>query len=211
MHQESCWGPIQTPAPRPTGLAQTSWRCSDALSSALPRAPRPRQTPHGHRCVPGAAALPRLHPAARGLVAWDRAENSSAKPSESSGVLTGVRHGTARSGATSSQSERGLAWAGRGGAGCLSRPPCHSILLFAFMTLTWSLLLIPGFHPLLFNCPISRMGSHQPHPVSRPAVATQRCSHLDATCLLPSGAVFELLGKKVKEETEEGFFFVLNV
>lgn len=95
-------------------------------------------------------------------------------------------------------------WAGRAGEALgVSRLPSRSILLFAVMTLTCSLLLIPGFQPSLFNCPVSRTGSLQPHPVSRPALATQRCSHLDTTCLLPLGAVFDLLGKKVKEERED--------
>lgn len=95
-------------------------------------------------------------------------------------------------------------WAGWAGEALgVPRLPSRSILLFAVMTLTCSLLLIPGFQPSLFNCPISRMGSLQPHPVSRPTLATQSCSHLDAMCLLPSGAVFDLLGKKVKKERED--------
>lgn len=97
-------------------------------------------------------------------------------------------------------------WAGWAGEALgVSRLPSRSILLFAVMTLTCSLLLIPGFQPSLFNCPVSRIASVslQPHPVSRPALATQRCSHLDTTCLLPLGAVFDLLGKKVKEERED--------
>lgn len=106
----------------PYVLAQTSQRCGDAPTSALPGAPRPRQAPHGSCCVLGSAALPQLHPVARGLVAWSRAEKSLVKPSESFGVLTGVHHGTARSGIISSRHEQGLGWAGRGGAGCPTAP-----------------------------------------------------------------------------------------